>query len=250
MHKYQEVYTDIKRDILTNHYRAGHKFPTQEELTTKYGISRVTLKKVLNLLTDEGLIYSKQGSGTFVRQQMDEIAGGIMPLNSPIGTTYSHRGRKVTSKLWTFNARLPDEQEQKKLRIENNEPVYEIKRTRYIDGKTYSYEQTVMPTSIAPLSEDIANNSIYGYLGDKAKIFMTDARRVVFASSADKNTAKGLGISVGDPILVIKQTTYDQNGTAFEVSRSAFLADVAQFNVDAHRNTNWFVDTAKSKSEE
>lgn len=250
MHKYQEVYTDIKRDILTNHYRAGHKFPTQEELTSKYDISRVTLKKVLKLLIDEGLIYSKQGSGTFVRQQMDEIAGGIMPLNSPIGTTYSHRGRKVTSKLWVFNARLPSDEEQKQLRIKSNEPVYEIKRTRYIDGKTYSYEQMVMPTSIAPLSEDIAAESIYGYLGEKAKVFMTDARRVVFASSADKDTAQGLGIKVGEPILVIKQTTYDQHGTAFEVSKSAFLANVAQFSVDAHRNTNWFTDAQKKQDKE
>ena len=44
LYKYREIYSDIKRDILTNHYRAGTLLPTQEFFAEKYDVIRITLK--------------------------------------------------------------------------------------------------------------------------------------------------------------------------------------------------------------
>ena len=46
LYKYREIYADIKRDILTNHYRAGTLLPTQEFFAEKYNVSRITLKNL------------------------------------------------------------------------------------------------------------------------------------------------------------------------------------------------------------
>lgn len=237
MYKYREVYTDIKNNILTNHYRAGSLMPTQEELAEKYSISRLTLRKVLQMLGDEGLVYSKQGAGTFVRPRMADSPDEILPLNSPIGVTYSHRSQEISSKVLHFDARLPTALEQKNLNIEANEPVYEIKRVRYLNGKHYSFEHTIMPTRIAPLDEKILHKSIYDYLGSK-NIMMTDARRVVYAEAADAETSQAMGVDLNCPMLVIEQTAYDQKGRAFEYSVSQFIKDHSKFVFDVHRQ--WF----------
>ena len=113
LYLYWEVYSDIKKDILTNHYRAGKPLPTQETLAKTYQTSRLTIKKALRILQDEGLIYSKQGSGSYVRARATDDDKELLPLDAPIGVTYSHRDQKITSKLLYFDARLPNETEQK-----------------------------------------------------------------------------------------------------------------------------------------
>lgn len=236
MYRYREIYSDIKRDILTNHYRAGNLLPTQEILSKKYDVSRITLKKALDLLTDEGLILSKQGSGTYVRPRMDHQSGELLPLDIPIGTTYSHRDQKIRSKILHFDARLPDKKEQQNLQIKASDPVYEIKRIRFVNDKKYSYEHTIMPVTIAPLDEDILKGSIYDYLGHYAKLQLTDARRVVYAESADQQTAQALDLTTGSAVLVIDQIAYDQKGRAFEYSRSRFIGGRSKFVLDVHLN--------------
>ncbi|WP_125763956.1 GntR family transcriptional regulator [Companilactobacillus hulinensis] len=234
MYRYREIYSDIKKNILTNHYRAGTPLPTQEVLSEKYDVSRLTLKKALNLLLDEGLVFSKQGSGTYVRKQIEQSDDELLPLDLPIGVTYSHRDQKITSKVIDFGARLPDENEQKNLGIKSNEPVYEIKRSRFVNGEHYSYEHTVMPTDIVPLDEKVIAGSIYDYLGDH-KIRLTDARRIVFADSADDETSHALDIENGDAVLCIEQVGYDQSGRPFEYSISKFKNEKSKFVLDVHR---------------
>lgn len=239
MYRYKEIYSDIKKDILRNHYRAGTVMPTQDELAKKYNVSRLTLRKSLELLIDEGLIHTQQGSGTVVRAQLTNNSKELLPLDLPIGTTYSHRDQDITSKILSFGARLPNEIEQKSLKIKSNEPVYEIRRVRLKNGKVYSYEHTIMPTRIAPLDEKILKGSIYGYLGGERNIFMTDARRVIYAESASEYSSKALEIKKNAPLLVIEQIAYDQKGEAFEYSKARFDEDHSKFVIDVHRNEFW-----------
>lgn len=238
MYRYREIYSDIKNNILTNHYRAGKPLPTQEVLSAKYDVSRLTLKKALNLLLDEGLIVSKQGSGTFVRNQPLTTNDELLPLDMPIGVTYSHRDQEITSRVLDFGARLPTKEEQKNLAIKANEPVYEIKRERFVNEKKYSYEHTIMPVNIVPLDEKAVEGSIYDFLGEH-KIAMTDARRIVYAQGATEEIAKGLNITSGDPVLTIEQVAFDQNGRPFEYSHSSFLSEKSKFVLDVHRAEQW-----------
>lgn len=236
MFRYREVYSDIKRDILTNHYRAGNLLPTQEELSEKYNISRLTLKKSLHLLEEEGLIFSKRGSGTYVRQRLNASKGELLPLDLPVGVTYSHRDQKITSKILHFDARLPNKIEQKNLQIKSYEPVYEIKRLRSVNGKKYSFEHTIMPVDIIPIDEKVLKGSLYDYLGSVAKLQLTDARRIVSARAANEEDHNVFNIELGTPLFVIEQVAYDQKGRAFEYSVSKFIGDQSTFVLDVHLN--------------
>ena len=234
--KYRDVYSDIKKNILTNHYRAGTQLPTQKYFAEKYEISRITLKKALNLLENEGLIYSKQGSGTFVRNRIDTPSEEMLPLDLPVGVTHSHRDQKIKSKLLHFDARLPNKKEQKELLLDQHSPVYEYKRVRFINDQVHSFEHSIMPVEVAPLNEEILMESVYDYLGTEMNLQLTDARRIIYATKADKEISEALEIEEGEAIFVIEQVAYDQNGKAFELSKSAFKNEQTKFVLDVHIN--------------
>lgn len=231
--KYKNVYEDIKKDILFNHYRAGNQMPTQETLAKKYHISRMTLKKVLHLLQEEGLIYSKQGSGTFVRPRLFHENNELLPLNAPIGTTYSHRDQDIQTIVHCFEARLATQKECHMLALNAGQAVYHIQRVRKINHHFYSHEDIIIPTAITTLNETIVQHSIYDYLG-KQHIFITDAQRIVYATPATKPIAQALHIPLHDAVLVIEQLAYDQKGRAFEYSTSSFVGKQSQFVLDVH----------------
>lgn len=70
-YNYMRVYQDIKNSILSGGYRHGDQLPTEAELQTTYGISRITVKKAMELLGEDGLIRRYPGKGTFVHLRED-----------------------------------------------------------------------------------------------------------------------------------------------------------------------------------
>ena len=68
VYNYLRVYNDLKEAILLNHYKNGEKLPTEEALQKRYGISRITAKKAMELLADDGLVERFPGKGSFARR--------------------------------------------------------------------------------------------------------------------------------------------------------------------------------------
>lgn len=64
--QYRKIYLDIKRKILEKEFSAGEKLPYERELCEQYGVKRVTIRKSLEMLAQEGLITKQMGRGSFV----------------------------------------------------------------------------------------------------------------------------------------------------------------------------------------
>lgn len=68
--KYELIIKDIKRAINSGKYEADTKIPSENQLSKEYGVSRQTVRKALMALEEEGFLYAKHGSGTFVKKRM------------------------------------------------------------------------------------------------------------------------------------------------------------------------------------
>ncbi len=64
--KNELIIKDIKKSLNSGEYEPGDKIPSENELAEKYSVSRQTVRKALSKLIDEGYLYAKHGSGTFV----------------------------------------------------------------------------------------------------------------------------------------------------------------------------------------
>lgn len=236
-YKYKEVADDLRNKINSGKYAPGELMPDQNQIAADYNTTRITVHKALQLLMVEGMVYSKRGSGTYVRKdyvpnQHSDNFGKVSPIDKPFGATMTNQGKKVTSKVLELSARIPTTEEANKLIIQPTEPVYVIRRVRYVNGKIFAYEHTIMPTAITTLTEEILEKSIYGHLQQEG-LSIEGTHRIVRADKADETDVEtGIAKKIGEPVLVINQLSYLDDGQPFEISESRFPYQTSRLTAD------------------
>ena len=70
----QQLYTRLRRDILTGRLRPGERIPATRALASQLAVSRTTAVLAYEQLLAEGYIEARQGSGTFVSRQLPDDA--------------------------------------------------------------------------------------------------------------------------------------------------------------------------------
>ena len=66
---YMQLHDSIRDDILNGTYRPGEKILTEEQLSKKYGVSRITVRNALETLARDNYLVRKRGAGTFISEQ-------------------------------------------------------------------------------------------------------------------------------------------------------------------------------------
>jgi DNA-binding GntR family transcriptional regulator len=72
---FQQVANALRAAIRTRRFEPGEKLPSLNELSKSYGVSLMTVQKAIGVIRDEGLIISRQGKGSFVRQRTERAVG-------------------------------------------------------------------------------------------------------------------------------------------------------------------------------
>ena len=67
MTKYERIANDMKEKIESGVYKPNDQLPFEAEMCESYGVSRITVKKAMDLLVNEGLVVKRRGAGTFVK---------------------------------------------------------------------------------------------------------------------------------------------------------------------------------------
>ena len=191
MAKYKEVANEIRKRIKSGIYHSEEKIPDQESLAKEFGTSRVTVKKALDMLSVAGLVYTIQGSGTYVKKNAVNLAERSIQIGQNVGLTAAAGERlELKTEVLDFNVRFPDEEECNQLSITKEEPVYDIKRLRILDEKPYSLEHTIIPIVLAPnITKDILNRSLYDYLQGDLGIVFGDNRKQSARSNRMRTTS-------------------------------------------------------------
>ena len=74
---YQQIAYDLRDAIVSDVYHVGARIPTEPELSRLYKVSRITVRKAMEILVQEGYLVKRQGKGTFVRE--GQIAPTVHP---------------------------------------------------------------------------------------------------------------------------------------------------------------------------
>ncbi|MFD1465987.1 GntR family transcriptional regulator [Lapidilactobacillus mulanensis] len=215
--KYVQIIEVIKQRIKEDIYLPGEMLPNQNDLATELGVSRMTVKKSLDILGKDGYVYSKRGAGTVVRKRMAHKLNSL-PIGGYDGLS-KELGGPVTSQVIKFAIHFPSLEVQQALELDKNDPVYEIRRLRIVNGQPYGLEHTFLPLKIIPdLNSDIFLGSFYQFLHHDRKLEIGGAQRSLSAEKADGYDQKYLKSYPTDPILQVKQIVYLKDGRPFEIS--------------------------------
>lgn len=202
--------------------KGGEALPSERELMAATGLSRVTVRRAIEQLLQEGLLSRRHGSGTFVAPQLDQ------PLSLLIGFSDDmlRRGARATSILLDKSTGQPSPDEAMKLGLSAGEAVVRLSRVRLSDGDPLAIEHAVVPAScVAP--EEIGD-SLYQALAAR-NLMPVRALQRLRAVTADKREARLLDIAVGSAILHIERRSFLANGRPIEVTRSAYRGDRYDF---------------------
>ncbi|VWX35438.1 MULTISPECIES: GntR family transcriptional regulator [Exiguobacterium] len=216
--KYKQVAEQIETDIVNHVYQHTNKLLTEDEYATKYGISRNTVRKAIEILVNKGYVYQVQGSGVFVR---DHYNSDYVNLEKLQGLTSDFSGRKVETRVLAFEQTTANEEVAERMKCPVGTPVYYVKRLRLVDDHPFSVEDSYFRKSLVIyLDENIIQKSIYNYLRNDQKLAIGFADRVIYADFLKSDDAVLLELKEDDPALLVDNTVYLTNGQIFDVSRA------------------------------
>lgn len=225
--KYMEIYIDTKKKIIDEFYGVGDILPSGKELAEHYNTSKITIKKSLDMLVSEGVLYRRSGLGTRVIRKPITNSSVLSPnegLFSIVGEEH------VQSTIHTFSIELPSKKIQNTLEISEKEYVYNIIRSRYIDKKPYSIEQTYMPLSIIPgLEPKHLEKSIYNYIRTDLELEISSSHVWIKGDTANSFDSKILHVPENFFIIQVEKLVSSSDSTPFEYSISRHVYDEFQF---------------------
>ena len=220
MNKYEEIANELRRRIAESEYAEGEMLPDQIALAKEFNVSRMTLKKAIDIIAMEGLVFRKRGVGTFVLKSALWNTSDSK-IDDYTGLSKQFPNKKVESKIILFNIVFPSKELQSLLMIEENDPVYHIKRLRIIDNKPYILEETYFVAGLVQqLTEETIYASIYEYIQQTLGLKIGGAYRKIHADLPNELDLLELNCTESTPILEVEQVVYLTNGTPFEYSTS------------------------------
>lgn len=229
--KYEQIAEELRRRISQGVYQEGQILPQQIALAEEFDVSRMTLKKTMDILAMEGLLFRKRGVGTFVHKSTLWNTSSYK-ANEYRGLTVQLPDKKVESKIISFDIQFPSEELQKILLINSNEAVYHIVRLRIVDHKPYLLEDTYYVVEIVKnLKEEIIYESIYEYIRTVLELKIGGAYRKISADLPTKLDIEKLEANQNTPILEVEQVVYLTNGVPFEYSKSRSRYDMRSYTI-------------------
>jgi GntR family transcriptional regulator len=222
--RYLAVRQSLRELLSSGEYSTGALLPSESELAARYGTSRVTLRKALGTLKDEGLIDSRQGFGWFavtrpLRQSLDAL--------TTIDAQITAGGRRAHRKLVGFSLRPAPPWVAEILATDQ---VLEITRLNLADDEPLGRNTAWVP---AALAADISLTDIEQHsLHDLLPVRIARATQVITAVGATAEDAARLTVPTNSPLLRCERATYDHAGTVVLVSEALYNPLRTEFIVE------------------
>ncbi|GAB6099937.1 phosphonate metabolism transcriptional regulator PhnF [Halanaerocella petrolearia] len=205
---YYQLENIIREKIEQGEYQSGDKIPSERKLSQQFDLSRMTIRKAIDNLVDEGLLHRKRGKGTFVsKEKLEPISGLIGYIES-----MKMRGLECTNEVVSQDLIIPRKEISNRLEINENEKVILTERLRLADGKAIGFERSYVPYSVCSdlLEVDMSQESVYECLAE-AGYKPTKAKDEVEAILADDKLSDLLEMKDGGAVLRKKRVTFSNN---------------------------------------
>jgi GntR family transcriptional regulator len=198
--------------------------PSEADLSAEFDASRVTIRRALELIRDEGLIDARQGFGWFVASE--PIRQHLETLGT-IEAQLEESGRHAERRVEEFAFGVAPERVAEVLGVAE---VLRVKRVNLADGEPFAVVTVWCPAVLGrSLSlADVTGRPFYELLG----IELRGATQTIGADAATADDARLLGVPIGSPVLRCERVTTDVSGSSVLMSEHRFPAHLTEFVVE------------------
>lgn len=205
--RYQQVRREMLRRIATGRYPVGTQIDREDRLAVEFDVSRSTIRKAFELLTDEGVLSREQGRGTFVRRTPDLFLDFQYSASITDLLERSRRGRTSGSHIDIRPvASFPPEV---RANLEGAESGLHVERILLADTRPVTRITDYVAASVAhAVSLDtMASVGIMAAL-EAHGIALVRARSIITAEETTAEVARSLGQPAGSAVLREERVLY------------------------------------------
>jgi len=223
------------------------QLPSESELCEQFGVSRVTVRRALQTLEADGLVYRRQGLGSFVCER--RVPQGLVRLTD-FAEDMRRAGIEASSRVLHQESEPCPAEVAEHLGIAEGSPVLRLDRLRLGDGDPVALDRTWLPSFYAHLlaGHDLEGDTVYGILEKVYGIRALSARLRILSSGAEDDLAHHLGVRVGSPLLLIERTSRTLGDKVIYFQRRYYRADRIAYELEVARDAGTASDGAPSEA--
>ncbi|ABR48258.1 transcriptional regulator, GntR family [Alkaliphilus metalliredigens QYMF] len=218
---YMNIAESIRNKVNSGTLKPGDDLPSEVNLCKEYETSRMTVRKSLAILTNEGYIYSVPGKGYFVAKPeynkytiyYDEMHNSINNVDS--------------AKLLEVDIIMPDEKLINSLQIHQNKKVIRIRRLFYTDGEPMAYDVKYLlyHKGVPIVEQEIKHATLPEMIAKNISLFSMKKEIKIYTEIPQEKTKKLLHIDKELALLVVEQKLYDSNDKPMGLGITYFRGD-------------------------
>ena len=226
---YQIVIDYINGEITSGNLTIGDLIPSESQLSKLLNVSVGTVRKAIDKLEQNKLLYRHHGKGTYVSDYgFDNSMFNFFSYGSETGSPIRIYKTTPVRKKTTATLEIASQ-----LEIESGEDIIYLERRGYIDKKN----PIIIEKSwwIAEVVEGLQRPNIhipdllYALIYKKFATQIIASEEVLTAGIADSKTAKILHIKKGDPVVILNRHTYAKDKGLVEFRITTGRADMFSY---------------------
>tara|TARA_B100000315_G_scaffold70172_1_gene63981 strand:- start:4755 stop:5516 length:762 start_codon:yes stop_codon:yes gene_type:complete len=198
---YQKVDNIIRQRLIDNVWKPGDALPSEMQLAAELDVSQGTVRKALNDMVTENLLYRRQGLGTFVSEHTERRA--LFLYFSIVGND----GTRLLpeSNILSCEEKMPTPEEAEKLQLSQGEMIVQFRRLRFFNNAPAIVETISLPLEHFPgFGTDVEPpNNLFRFYQSAYGVTVAKAEEHLKAVSASAEEAELLDIKEGAPLLEI-----------------------------------------------
>jgi len=229
----------LKQEIRSGALEENEKLPSENDLSDKFDVSRVTVRRALQTLENDQLIYRCQGLGSFVSDQRTHQSFSFL---NDFSEELAGSGLKPSSKLLSFgHENIKDKKGiLSYLDLRNKEIAVKIERIRLGNGDPIAYDTTWMPVFYGQLIEgyDLENTTIFKILEKEFEIPIEKGCYRIESTLAGDELASHLSVEKNTPLLLINRIAYTIGDKPVYFQKRFYRNDKIVFEIMTERPDN------------
>jgi GntR family transcriptional regulator len=221
---YVQIVDHVRELIKKNKLSQGQTFCSEGEIARALKISKMPVRQAFQRLRSEGLLIIAKG-------KRPVVGSGRVPWNFQQLRGFSEemrrRGLNPSARMLSMGLEDPDLEVAQALKLTPGERVYRARRLRSVNNEAVAVVTSYLPARIfAGIDkQDLEKQSLYSVFEHSYKRKLQWAEEVIGAVIAGEEEAEILQTSVGNALLIIRETTYDVQNVAIEYSLSLLRGD-------------------------
>jgi GntR family transcriptional regulator len=201
----------------------GQAIPSERQLSSDLGVSRLTLRAAVDELVREGYLVRKRGSGTFVSQP--KIAQELTMTS--FSEDMRRRGMRPGSRTLSLTTTLAGARLGRLLHVSPSESIVVAKRLRLADGESMAIETLHVRESLVPGLEkkDLDQTSFYELLETRYGVQIASGIQTIEPTVTGEEESTALGVPLHSPAFLFERTSFDEEGHTLEFVLSIYRGD-------------------------